>query len=652
VRPFRGATRVEILYAVLHRHPEPLESLCPELPLAVSAVIARCLQKAPAERFSSGGELLAALEAAPPVFEATSSRPKPAEKILTLSDMGTALGATAASDGPPRASSSAGPARRRVRTVWRFAAVALALAATTGAWRWRARGAALADAPSASASAPGSAAPSSSEGLSRSPSPPAQRLFEEAMRSFHDGTGQAVSLLQSTVNADPGFGGAYLRLWWLTKSQRAEGHEHTDEYRRRIVALQSTLSMRDREFFDCAETTDLTAANTKLDAYLSRYPDDGMAWVARLDVTPATTARALAADPTLVPVVAYEASALLYLAASAERVEEAATVVARCIDLSPRSADCLGARVLLLDLEGNCKAGEADARKWLELQPDATEARGAIAGFLAAQGAPVEAVREVLKDDLHAYTSATIIPGASVAMMEGDFWEVERLAAATLEAVASSATQIDHVVPVATLIIAYAESGDTAAAGRVAESYLARRVAWKEPSLGMQGMVVAAAARADYLDQRQLLGQLDALFQASVDAGSDPIEAWVSAYAAGAFSRAEALYAVAKLDALKIATPPMMWPTAYARVLFLAGRVDVARRPLENLARTCSLELANTPGWARAHLYLGEIEENQGHKAAACDHYAKVIGRWGHAKPRSVTADDARMHAKALACLL
>jgi hypothetical protein len=56
--------------------------------------------------------------------------------------------------------------------------------------------------------------------------------------------------------------------------------------------------------------------------------------------------------------------------------------------------------------------------------------------------------------------------------------------------------------------------------------------------------------------------------------------------------------------------------------------------------------------WVHSELYLGELDEKAGNKAAACGHYTKVLGRWGHAKPRSVSADEARAHAGKLGCSL
>jgi hypothetical protein len=66
--------------------------------------------------------------------------------------------------------------------------------------------------------------------------------------------------------------------------------------------------------------------------------------------------------------------------------------------------------------------------------------------------------------------------------------------------------------------------------------------------------------------------------------------------------------------------------------------------------RPCTTVLDATMNWVHTHLYLGELDEQSGDKPSACAHYAKVLDRWGHAKPRSVTADEARAHATKLGC--
>jgi TolA-binding protein len=51
-----------------------------------------------------------------------------------------------------------------------------------------------------------------------------------------------------------------------------------------------------------------------------------------------------------------------------------------------------------------------------------------------------------------------------------------------------------------------------------------------------------------------------------------------------------------------------------------------------------------------AELDLGRALEQTGETAAACAAYAKVTERWGHAKPRSVTAEAAAAGFRRLRC--
>jgi hypothetical protein len=53
-----------------------------------------------------------------------------------------------------------------------------------------------------------------------------------------------------------------------------------------------------------------------------------------------------------------------------------------------------------------------------------------------------------------------------------------------------------------------------------------------------------------------------------------------------------------------------------------------------------------------AQYLLARTHEEQGDKAGACAGYATVLREWGHAKPHSVTADEARAHATKLGCAL
>jgi dienelactone hydrolase len=65
-RPFRGATDVETMAAILQATPEPLSGRGRAVPHDLVDVVNRCLQKLPADRFASGSELEQALTASQP----------------------------------------------------------------------------------------------------------------------------------------------------------------------------------------------------------------------------------------------------------------------------------------------------------------------------------------------------------------------------------------------------------------------------------------------------------------------------------------------------------------------------------------------------------------------------------------------------------
>ena len=61
VVPFAGDTLPELLFAIVQSQPPPLASLRPDVPPALSAVVARCLEKDRSRRFDDIGELAKAL---------------------------------------------------------------------------------------------------------------------------------------------------------------------------------------------------------------------------------------------------------------------------------------------------------------------------------------------------------------------------------------------------------------------------------------------------------------------------------------------------------------------------------------------------------------------------------------------------------------
>lgn len=84
-------------------------------------------------------------------------------------------------------------------------------------------------------------------------------------------------------------------------------------------------------------------------------------------------------------------------------------------------------------------------------------------------------------------------------------------------------------------------------------------------------------------------------------------------------------------------------------VLVLAGRLADAIPFLRRSSANCFL-LDEPFMHLHAQLDLGRALDGTGDVAGACEQYSAVLARWGHAKPRSVTADEARARAKSLGC--
>jgi hypothetical protein len=57
IRPFRGDTQLDTLHRVVHATPPPLRQARPDLPPAIDPIVARMLQKSPADRYANWAEL-------------------------------------------------------------------------------------------------------------------------------------------------------------------------------------------------------------------------------------------------------------------------------------------------------------------------------------------------------------------------------------------------------------------------------------------------------------------------------------------------------------------------------------------------------------------------------------------------------------------
>jgi serine/threonine-protein kinase len=205
------------------------------------------------------------------------------------------------------------------------------------------------------------------------------------------------------------------------------------------------------------------------------------------------------------------------------------------------------------------------------------------------------------------------------------------------------------------------ETGDTKGSGHVAEAFLKRLPALARPERafndstptflayafagGSIGADTLRARRAAWLtEQRERYG----------DEGWAKIRvlAWADAYfAPGEPTPAQAADAFAALGDLGGEMPePDAWRyedqlVPIGALCLAAGRLDEAVRWLSLAANVCRV----TPP-VHAQYLLARTHETRGEKAEACTGYTTVLQAWGRARPRSVTADAARLHMKRLGC--
>jgi tRNA A-37 threonylcarbamoyl transferase component Bud32 len=93
-RPFTGATIPAVLFAVVHREPEPLGEIVPEASGALEALVARALEKNPDERFQDATEMLHALRVVWAGGELPEAVPRTGEDAAPAQALGPPLSAS------------------------------------------------------------------------------------------------------------------------------------------------------------------------------------------------------------------------------------------------------------------------------------------------------------------------------------------------------------------------------------------------------------------------------------------------------------------------------------------------------------------------------------------------------------------------------
>jgi len=297
-----------------------------------------------------------------------------------------------------------------------------------------------------------------------------------------------------------------------------------------------------------------------------------------------------------------------------------------------------------------------------------------LADAIASRGEPFPTVQEALRQaakELDALPRQTadqvrdrvIALGAlRAAMLGGEFEEALGHARALASRVEGSTRRDDHGLAARAIAEILFETGKSAEAGKTALDYLDRQSAW-EPDPSAEDFAMAndatpallvVARRAGAISREGLAARRKS-WLATWSSRVTPTARsylWLHGYAATTSDVEDAKDAIAALAShppLPPYVPETMAGASAGLAFLLVGRTEEGKRWLEQAAGTCAA-LSFPIEHTRAKLWLGRAREASGDVPGACAAYRTVLDRWGHAKPRSVTADEARERLGRLGC--
>jgi serine/threonine-protein kinase len=627
--PWSVASGVEMVSQILGADPPALSDAVPD---AARAAIQRALAKSAGARFASMADAAAALRGERPAMLETVASP---------------VAATRAFRTPVRG---------------RRGSVIVALGALLAAALLLARFVAKRPTPGASTTA----------AVAASPNPEALRAHREGMAEVRRGAMlAAVRAFERATALDPAFGAAWVRL---------VAHDETpdtplDVRRRRLRGAKQAIESLDEldrallaafEPLVVPDVPDGAEWERRVAAVAARWRDDaevalitGNMFIRRgkLGEARVELERALRLDPNM-SAAAFEASEVARWSGDEARW---ASAIDACLAADPDASNCLWAKALLADYRGDWETHEATTRRRLALEPDNGNAylhlhqarllSGAPVAALAdlaqrfAQSRPEKAQTRLLQVDAvaHAYT--------------GGFEEATRLALRMQELERGEVSEVSHLSGLILIAIAE-ETGDRALESAQARAFIESRGSWIPQRTRWSLLTLRPALRLGIIDEARHRALL-ASWAEQARSQLDPPQRnaiWFFAHAAPARTRREAEEALAIMPVYEPLPPPMA-VDEYVLAMGVRGAVhalvedwDRAIPDLQRALATCfdagpSLLLRH---WWR--LLLGNARAAKGDTAGACAEYARVVAQLGNAKPRSVTAEEARQRSEALRC--
>ena len=678
----KGVDGFQLVLAILNKTPEAPSKVSGVLPSIVDATIMKAMAKAASQRFDAMDSIVAALEglASPSRRSWAEIHPGATTKTDPAPPMPMPTPVSPTTDGATTLPTEGGPSSSLARPA-AAAAAAMALATLLGLVSARlVHGASDVPAaiPTADTSSSPPAVPLTSLPAPKSAVPEAIAAYRAFQQSFRDADwSSAMRALETAVDRDPSMGAAHLRLAFLHSLEAfEEGRVRTSFHA--AVRNRAGLDEHDMALLDALEPylqrepSDPMESEQRLESLRARWPGDAeIAYVLgsvrydRGDIGGALDAFIAASgiDPAFAQALSSKGGCLAYLG----RFDEARATLDQVLRLSPTATEALWYQAQIHEQQGRCADEEATVRAWLARDPDDAFAYTWLANALAAEGKPADTVRTALEQkwvrvDADSRAKREPVDLANVDILMGDFASAERRLHDLEKLLAAEPGAQVHAESQATLLRIAQETGSVDHARAVAESYLARKDAWSPPHrvddvsifLDPVPMMLGALASAGAIPAGQVDSQRDDWLRARrAKTGTGYLgDLWVAAWAIPANTRDQAVAALAALPqfgGLPAFTPTMSGIGYAGHVYLLADRLDEAVAALRSGATSCTVLAEGIPN-THAWMELGTALEAKGDHDGACDAYRVVLSRWGHAKPRSITADAARAHSSALGC--
>ncbi|WP_394850808.1 serine/threonine protein kinase [Pendulispora brunnea] len=629
--PWPGNDPLAAMASVLEGQPRDMH-----LPHEIAGVIRRALSKRPEDRFPTMEALLAALE--------------PSVKVA--------------------------PVRKRSRRFGWIAASLVVLGLVLHAFLPRKVSAPMAlTAPS----------PTSVVGLpvSSACAPAAAELHREGLKALRAANWKrATTLFEKAAAIDPACPETQLRLTVIPRTRWSRARQM--EQLGRTLAIREKLSERDRLLLDAyaqlisPELPDENGATRFLDEGVRRFPEDaelrvlaalrhsGVAMLPHeLEGLLTMVRRATEIDPLYADAWQLQSHILCRLG----RHDEEIHALDRCLELSPEAVDCMEDRSVDLRRTGRCSEAVTQARKWVASEADQPWAYGELANALAGTGTSRAEIEEALSlrwKNLppEERELARLRDSAELEIWAGDFDAALRIAEQLKRRVTGSETIEKHLSAALISVEALREMGRGRDAALIAEGFFRRDGVWirGDPTLASEYAKPSLFATA--LEHGQMTTatwkSATEVWEQNTRVKIDSFKRWVLRWGPAVGSRIEATEAMLRDPRHEAGEVPMIDNApmnmgvleAYeGHMRLLAGDITRAIPLLETAAQTCQGPQRGALH-VRSHLWLGAAKEKASDMPGACEAYRFVLQRWGAARPRSVTAEEAARRSRALGCPL